>query len=84
MKYSQVTITGSESLRFFVLLMMCCTILVHISTTESLKYDDAHETRQELPRSIFQRRAIKKKGATNPRDIEKRLKIIEQRYVLLI
>ena len=84
MKYSQVTITGSESLRFFVLLMMCCTILVHISATESLKYDDAHEARQELPRSILHRRAIKKNGTTNTHDIEKRLKIIEQRYVLLI
>ena len=84
MKHSQVTIPRSESLRFFALLVMCCTILAHISATESLKNDDAHETRQELPTSILQRRAIKENGTTNPQDIEKRLKIIEQRYVLLI
>ena len=84
MKYSQVTIACSESLRFFALLVMCCTILAHISATESLKNDDAHETRQELPRSILQRRAIEENGTTNPQSIEKRLKIIEQRYVLLI
>ena len=84
MKYSQVSITCSESLRFFPLLVMCCTILAHISATESLKNDDAHETRQELPRSILQRRAIKENGTTNPQSIEKRLKIIEQRYDLLI
>ena len=84
MKYSQVTIACSESLHFFALLIMCCTILVYISPTESLKNDDAHETRQELPRSILQRRVIKENGTTNPQSIEKRLKIIEQRYVPLI
>ncbi|XP_044170207.1 uncharacterized protein LOC122947179 [Acropora millepora] len=82
MKYSQVTIACSESLRFFALLVMCCTILAHISATESLKNDDAHETRQELPRSILQRRAIKENN--NSQDIEKRLKIIEQRLDALL
>ena len=84
MKHLQVTIACSDSLRFFALLVMCCTILAHISATESLRNDDAHETRQEFPTSILQRRAIKENGTTNPQDIEKRLKIIEQRYVLLI
>ena len=84
MKYSQITIACSESLRFFALLIMCCTILAHISATESLKNEDAHETRRELPASILQRRETKKNGTTNPQDIKKRLKIIEQRYVLLI
>ena len=84
MKHSQVTISCSESLRFFALLVMWCTILAQISATESLKNDDSHETRQELRRSILQRRAIKENDTSNPQDIEKRLKIIEQRYVLLI
>ena len=84
MKYSQVTITCSESLRFLALLVMCCTILAQISATESLKNDDAHETRQELARSILRRREIKENGTRNPQSIEKRLKIIEQRYVPLI
>ena len=82
MKHSLVTSHCSESQRFFALLVMCCTILVHISATENLKNDDAQETRQELPRPIVQRRAIKENDASNPQDIEKRLKIIEQRYVL--
>ena len=84
MNDSQATIPYSESLRFFALIMMCCTILAHISATESLKNDDAHETRQELPRSIRERRAIKKNSGTNQQDIEKRLKIVEHRYVLPI
>ena len=84
MKHSQVTIACSDSLRFFALLVMCCTILAHISATESLRNDDAHETRQEFPTSILQRRATKENRTTNPQDIEKRLKIVEQRYVLLI
>ena len=84
MKYSQVTIPCCESLRLFVLLIMCCTILVHISATESLKNDDAHETRGELPRLNRERRAVKENGNTSLQDIEKRLQIIEQRYVLLI
>ena len=86
MTYAQVTIPCSESLRFFALLIMCCTILVHNSGTESLKHDDIHETRQdlELPRSIRERRAIKKNRTTNQQDIEKRLKIIEHGYVLPI
>ena len=84
MTYAQVTIPFSGSLRFFALLIMCCTILAQISATESLKNDDAHETRQEFPRSILQRRAIKENGTRNPQSIEKRLKIIEQRYVPLI
>ena len=83
MKYSDATIPCSEKLRFFALLMMCCTILVDISATESLKNDDAHDARQELPKLIRERRAIKKNGATNPHDTEKRLQIIERRYVLL-
>ncbi|XP_067024550.1 collagen alpha-3(IV) chain-like [Acropora muricata] len=77
MKHSQVTIACSESLRFFALLVMCCTILVHISATESLKNDDAYETRQELPTSILQRRASK-------RGIKRRLKILEERLDGLI
>ena len=84
MKYSQTTIPCNESLRFFALLIVCCTILVHISATESLKSDDAHETRQKLPRSIPERKAIKKNGTTNQQDLEKRLKIVENRYVLPI
>ena len=84
MKHSQVTIACSESLRFFALLVMCCTILVHISATESLKNDDAYETRQELPTSILQRRAMKENDRKNSRGIKRRLKIIEERYVLLI
>ena len=81
MKYSQVTIPFTESLRFFALLIMCCTILVHISATESLKNDDAHETRGELSRLIRERRAVKENGTKNQQDIEKRLKILEHRYV---
>ena len=84
MKYSQITIPGSKSMRFFALLIMCCTILVHISATESLKNENAHETRQELPRLNRERRALKKNVTTNLQDIEKRLQIIEQRYVLPI
>ncbi|XP_067024585.1 uncharacterized protein [Acropora muricata] len=84
MKYSQGTLSCSESVRFFVLLIMCCTILVHISAAENLKNDHVHDTRQELPRSIRQRRAIRKNGTTNPREIEKRLKIIEQRLDALL
>ncbi|XP_067024728.1 short-chain collagen C4-like [Acropora muricata] len=84
MKYSQVTISCIESLRFLALLIMCCTILVHISATESLKDDNAHGGRQELPRLIRQRRAIKKNGTTNPQDIEKRLKILEHRLDALL
>ena len=84
MKYSQVTIPCSERLRFLRLLIMCCAIMVHISGTESLKNDEAHRTRQELPRLIRERRAIKKNGTTNPQDIAKRLKIVEDRYVLPI
>ena len=82
MKYSQVTISFIESLRFFTFLMICSTILVHISATESLKDDDAHGRRQELPRLIRQRRAVKKNVTTNPQDNEERLKILEDRYVL--
>ncbi|XP_074631113.1 uncharacterized protein LOC141889700 [Acropora palmata] len=79
MTYAQVTIPFSGSLRFFALLIMCCTILVHNSGTESLKHDDIHETRQdlELPQSIRERRAIKNDCTTNQQDIEKRLKTIE-------
>ncbi|XP_044170214.1 uncharacterized protein LOC122954267 [Acropora millepora] len=84
MKYSQVTTACSESLRFFALLVMCCTILAHISATESLENDDVHETRQELPRSILQRKAIKENDTTNLQGIEKRLKIIEQRLDALL
>ena len=84
MKHSQATIPYCERLHFFTLIILCCTILVHISATESLKNDDAYETRQELPRSIRERRAIKKNGTTNQQDIEKRLKIVEHRYVLPI
>ena len=84
MNYSEVTIPGSKSLRFFALLIVCCTILVHISATERLKNEDAQETRQELPRMNRERRAIKKNGATKLQEIEKRLQIIEQRYVLAI
>ena len=85
MTYAQVTIPCNESLRFFALLIMCCTILVHNSGTESLKHDDIHETRQdlELPQPIRERRAIKNNCTTN-QDIEKRLKTIEHRYVLPI
>ena len=84
MNYSEVTIPGSKSLRFFALLIVCCTILVHISATESLKNEDGQETRRELPRMNRERRAIKKNGATKLQEIEKRLQIIEQRYVLAI
>ncbi|XP_044170208.1 short-chain collagen C4-like [Acropora millepora] len=84
MKYSQVTIPGSKSMRFFALLIMCCSILVHISATESLKNEDARERRQELPRLNRERRALKKNGTTNPQDIEKRLQIIEQRLDALL
>ena len=84
MKFSQVTIPGSKSMRFFALLIMCCSILVHISATESLKNEDARERRQELPRLNRERRALKKNVTTNLQDIEKRLQIIEQRYVLPI
>ena len=86
MTYAQVTIPFSGSLRFFALLIMCCTILGHNSGTESLKHDDIHETRQdlELPQSIRERRAIKNNCTTNQQDIEKRLKTIEHRYVLPI
>ncbi|XP_067027878.1 short-chain collagen C4-like [Acropora muricata] len=84
MKYSQVTIPCCENLRLFVLLIMCCTILVHISAKESLKNDDAQETRGELPRLNRERRAIKKNGKTSLQDIEKRLQIIEQRFDALL
>ncbi|XP_044168081.1 uncharacterized protein LOC122947407, partial [Acropora millepora] len=79
-----VTIPGSKSMRFFALLIMCCSILVHISATESLKNEDARERRQELPRLNRERRALKKNGTTNPQDIEKRLQIIEQRLDALL
>ena len=82
MKYSQVTIPCSKSLRFFALLIISCTILVHICATESLKNDDEHETRREFSRLIHERRAVKENGTTNQKDIEKRLKILENRYVL--
>ncbi|XP_067031052.1 collagen alpha-1(XXVII) chain-like [Acropora muricata] len=84
MKYSQVTIPCCKSLRLFVLLITCCTILVHISATESLKNDDAQETRGELPRLNRERREIKKNGKTSLQDIEKRLQIIEQRFDALL
>ncbi|XP_067025658.1 uncharacterized protein [Acropora muricata] len=84
MKYSQVTIRCSKSLRFFALSIISCTILVHISATESLKNDDAHETRGELSRLIRERRAVKENGTTNQQDIEKRLKILENRFDALL
>ncbi|XP_015751840.1 PREDICTED: short-chain collagen C4-like isoform X1 [Acropora digitifera] len=71
-------------MRFFALLVMCCTILVHISATESLKNEDARERRQELPRLNRERRALKKNGTTNLQDIEKRLQFIEQRLDALL
>ncbi|XP_067024798.1 short-chain collagen C4-like [Acropora muricata] len=84
MKYSLVTIPCSESLRFFALLIISCTILVHISAIESLKNDDEHETRGELSRLIRERRAVKENGTTNQQDIEKRLKILEKRLDALL
>ena len=84
MKYSHVTVPYGKGLSFFALLMMCCTIFVHISAAQSLKNDYAHETRQdlELPSLIRQHRAIKTNGTANQQDIEKWLKIIKHRDVL--
>ncbi|XP_015751730.1 PREDICTED: short-chain collagen C4-like isoform X6 [Acropora digitifera] len=84
MKYSQLTIPCSENLRFFALLIVSWTILVHISAIESLKNDDEHETRGELSRLIRERRAVKENGTTNQQDIEKRLKILENRLDALL
>ena len=82
MKYTQVK-SRYGSLRLFAVLMMCCATVVHVSAMndQRLKNDDARETGQFKPESMVfrERRSIKKNTTHNPRDFEKRLKILEER-----
>ncbi|XP_068731373.1 short-chain collagen C4-like [Montipora capricornis] len=86
MKYPRVK-TPCGGLRFLVVLMICFTILVHISAMDDQrpKNHDVHETGQKTESMLFrERRRIKKNTTQNPQDIEKRVKILEERLDALM
>ena len=72
-----------------VVLMMCCSILAHISgttdeTLEAQRRVEAGGTETgELKQSLLYRgrRAVQKNSTPNLTEVEKRLKSMEERYV---
>ncbi|XP_068731423.1 short-chain collagen C4-like [Montipora capricornis] len=86
MKYPRVK-TPCGGLRFLVVLMICFTILVHISAMDDQRSNnhDVHATGQKTESMLFrERRGIKKNTTQNPQDIEKRVKILEERLDVLM
>ncbi|XP_068731374.1 short-chain collagen C4-like isoform X1 [Montipora capricornis] len=86
MKYPRVK-TPCGGLRFLVVLMICFPILVHISAMDDQRPNnhDVHATGQKTESMLFrERRRIKKNTTQNPQDIEKRVKILEERLDALM
>ncbi|XP_068683190.1 collagen alpha-1(VII) chain-like [Montipora foliosa] len=86
MKYPRVK-TPCGGLRFLVVLMMCFTILVHISAMDHQRPNnhDVHATGQKTESMLFrERRGIKKNTTQNPQDFAKRLKSLEERLDALM
>ena len=97
MKLSSSVITPRGGLRLVAVLVMCCSILVHISAldenmegqcrgedqnTNRVSADGA-ETGEKQSLLHRERRAVKKNATPSLPDIEKRLKAVEDRYVTL-
>ncbi|XP_068731381.1 uncharacterized protein [Montipora capricornis] len=86
MKYPQVK-TPWCGLRFLVVLMMCFTILAHISAMDDQrpKTHNNHATGQTPESMLFrERRGIKKNITQNPQSFEQRLKSLEERFDALM
>ena len=98
MKLSSSVITPRVGLRLVVVLLMCCTILVHISAMDENMQGqrrgedqnanrvsaDGAETGEKQSVLHRVRRAVKKNATPSLPDIEKRLKAVEERYVTLL
>jgi len=96
MKLSSSVITPRGGLRLVAVLVMCCTILVHISAMDenmegrrrgedqniNRVFADRAESgeKQSLPHRV--RRAVKKNVTPIMPDIEKRLKAMEERFAM--
>jgi len=96
MKLSSSVITPRGGLRLVAVLVMCCSILVHISAMDenmegerredqnSNRVSDDGATRAGEKQFLHRvRRSVKKNATPNLPDIEKRLKAVEERYVML-
>ena len=91
-----LSVTPRGGLRFTAVLVMCCTVVVHISamdqTPEAQRRgedqnsyrvsSDGAETVEKQSLLHRVRRAVKKNATPNLPDIEKRLKAMEERYAL--
>ena len=97
MKLSSSVITPRGGLRLVAVLVMCCTILVHISAMDAnmegqrrredqkanrVSADDA-ETGEKQALLNRERRGVKKNATPNMLDFEKRLKAMEERCLML-
>ena len=97
MKLSSSFITPCGGLRLVAVLVMCCSILVHISAMDENREgrrrgedqninrvsDDGAETGEKQSLLNRERRAVKKNANPNMPDIEKRLKAMEERCLML-
>ena len=98
MKLSSSVITPRGGLRLVAVLVMCCSILVHISApdenmegqrrgedrnTNRVSSDGAETGKKQ---SLLQRakKSVKKNATPNMPDFEKRLKAVEERFVMLL
>jgi len=96
MKLSSSVITPRGGLRLEAVLVMCCSILVHISAMDenmegqrrgkdqnaNRMSADGPETGEKQSLLHRVRRAVKKNATPNMPDIEKRLKAMEERFAM--
>ena len=90
------SITPRGGLRFMAVLVMCCTVVIHISAMDETPVaqrrgedpnsnrvsSDGAETVEKQSLLHRVRRAVKKNATPNLPDIEKRLKAMEERYAV--
>ena len=99
MKLSSLVITPRGGLRLVAVLALCCSILVHISAMDenmegrrrgedqniNRMSADGGETGEKQSLLNRERRAVKKNATPSPLpDFEKRLKAVEERFVMLL
>ena len=97
MKLSSSVVIPHGDLRLVAVLVMCCSILVHIfAMDENMEAqrrgedqnvnrvsDDGAETGEKQSLLNRERRAVKKNETPNMPDFEKRLKAMEERCLML-
>ena len=91
------SVTPRGSLRFMAVLVMCCTIVIHISAMDETPEakrpgedpnsnqmsSDGAETVEKQSLLYRGRRTVKKNATPNLPDMEKRLKAVEERYAAI-